>query len=159
MKDKIKVIGFDADDTLWVNEPYYREVEESFIQLIEPYDVGKDIAVEVFSTEMSNLSIYGYGIKSFILSLVQCALEITEGRVTSKTIGEILQLGKDMLARPIELLKDVKPLLEQLSGNYKLIVACPRLRRTSAYHYHPRRPKYRLGLVVRLLNQTVYLEY
>ena len=123
LKDKIKVIGFDADDTLWVNEPYYREVEASFIQLIEPYDVEKDIAVEVFSTEMSNLSIYGYGIKSFILSLVQCALEITGGRVTSKTIGEILQLGKDMLARPIELLKDVKPLLEQLSGNYKLIVA------------------------------------
>jgi putative hydrolase of the HAD superfamily len=123
LKDKIKVIGFDADDTLWVNEPYYREVEEAFIELIKPYETERDIAVEVFNTEMSNLSVYGYGIKSFVLSLVQCALEITDGRVNSKTIGEILQLGKDMLARPIELLEDVKPLLEQLSGNFKLIVA------------------------------------
>lgn len=120
---KIEVIGFDADDTLWVNEPYYREAEEKFIKLISAYGVGGDIAGELFKMEMANLELYGYGIKAFMLSLVECAIQLTSGSVTSATIAEIIGIGKDMLRRPIELLEDVKMVLENLAPHYKLIVA------------------------------------
>ncbi|MBN1133273.1 MAG: HAD family hydrolase [Bacteroidales bacterium] len=123
MKKRLRVIGFDADDTLWINEPYYREAEEAFEKLMKPYKAGKNIAAELYRTEMGNLKWYGYGIKSFILSLVQCAIDITGGRVTSGTISEILQLGRHMLERPIELLEDVRPVIEKLSKQYRLIVA------------------------------------
>jgi len=123
LKDKIRVIGFDADDTLWVNEPYYREAEESFCALLEPYGTGRDITSALYRTEMSNLELYGYGIKSFMLSLVQCAIELTDKKVSAETIKSILEIGKSMLNRPIELLVDVKPVLKALSGQYKLVVA------------------------------------
>lgn len=120
---KIEVIGFDADDTLWVNEPYYREAEEKFVKLIAAYGVGDDIAGELFKMEMANLELYGYGIKAFMLSLVECAIKLTSGSVSSSTIAEIIGIGKDMLRRPIELLDDVKMVLESLAPHYKLIVA------------------------------------
>ncbi len=122
MKD-IKVIGFDADDTLWVNEPYYREAEEAFVRLVSRYGVEGDVAGTLYQTEMSNLELYGYGIKAFMLSLVECAIRLSGGRVTSETIGQILEIGKEMLQRPIELLDDVKLVLEKLSPRYRLIVA------------------------------------
>jgi len=119
----IKVIGFDADDTLWVNEPYYREAEEEFIQLLLTYGVDDDIAAELFKTEIVNLELYGYGIKAFMLSLVECAINLTGGSVTAFTINQILGIGKGMLQRPIELLDDVKRVLEELAPRYRLIVA------------------------------------
>jgi putative hydrolase of the HAD superfamily len=121
--EKIKVIGFDADDTLWVNEPYYREAEEEFIQLVAAYGVSDDIAAELFSTEIANLPLYGYGIKAFMLSLVECAIRLTNGAVTAQTIDHILGIGKSMLQRPIELLDDVKVVLQKLAPKYRLIVA------------------------------------
>ena len=119
----IQVIGFDADDTLWVNEPYYREAEEEFIQLVAAYGVKDDIAAELFSTEIANLELYGYGIKAFMLSLVECAIRLTRGSVTAQTINQILGIGKSMLQRPIELLDDVKMVLQKLAPRYRLIVA------------------------------------
>ena len=77
--DGIKVIGFDADDTLWVNEPYYREAEDQFVKLISAYGVEQDIAAALFKTEMANLELYGYGIKAFMLSLVECSIQLTKG--------------------------------------------------------------------------------
>lgn len=121
--DGIKVIGFDADDTLWVNEPYYREAEEEFIQLMKAYGVEDDIAAELFSTEIANLELYGYGIKAFMLSLVECAIRLSGGSVSAQTISKIIGIGKGMLQRPIELLDDVKRVLEELAPNYRLIVA------------------------------------
>jgi len=123
MVQGIKVIGFDADDTLWVNEPYYREVEEQFVQLVTSYGVNGNIAGSLFETEISNLRLYGYGIKAFMLSLVECAIELTEGGVSSRDIHRIIGFGKSMLERPIELLDDVKYVLEKLAPHYKLIVA------------------------------------
>ena len=119
----IKVIGFDADDTLWVNEPYYREAEEQFIQLVCSYGVNGNIAGALFETEISNLRLYGYGIKAFMLSLVECAIQLTDGGVTSKDINRIIGIGKSMLERPIELLDDVKHVLLSLAPHYRLIVA------------------------------------
>jgi putative hydrolase of the HAD superfamily len=119
----IQVIGFDADDTLWVNEPYYREAEEQFVQLVASYGVNGNIAGSLFETEISNLKLYGYGIKAFMLSLVECAIQLTDGGVSSRDISRIIGIGKSMLERPIELLDDVMPVLEQLAPYYRLIVA------------------------------------
>ena len=119
----IKVIGFDADDTLWVNEPYYREAEDQFVKLIAAYGVQEDIASPLFKTEMANLELYGYGIKAFMLSLVECAIQLTKHSVSASTIQQILDLGKGMLQRPIELLDEVKGVLNILAPRYRLIVA------------------------------------
>jgi len=121
--ESIKVIGFDADDTLWVNEPYYREAEDRFIGLISAYGVKEDIAAALFHTEIGNLKLYGYGIKAFILSLVECAIRLTGDRLRPGTVSEIIDIGKEMLQRPIELLEDVRGVLEALSPSYRLIVA------------------------------------
>lgn len=123
MIEGIKVIGFDADDTLWVNEPYYREAEMEFVDLLTAYGVRGNIAGALFKTEMANLELYGYGIKAFMLSLVECAIELTDGTLKSSTITRIIGLGKSMLERPIELLEDVKFVLQQLAPHYRLIVA------------------------------------
>lgn len=119
----LKVIGFDADDTLWVNEPYYREAEEQFIQLVTSYGVNGNIAGALFETEIANLSLYGYGIKAFMLSLVECAIQLTDGAVSTRDISLIIGMGKSMLERPIELLDDVKNVLKELAPRYRLIVA------------------------------------
>jgi len=117
------VIGFDADDTLWVNEPFFREAEAEFVRLLEPYRVKGNIVESLYRTEVSNLGLYGYGIKAFILSLVETSLELTGGRVRPETVSGILEIGKDMLHRPIELLDGVKEVLEKLTPVYRLIVA------------------------------------
>ncbi len=117
------MIGFDADDTLWVNEPYYREAENEFIKLVSAYGVEDDIAGALFKIEISNLELYGYGIKAFMLSLVECSISITGGSVTSDTIRQIIEIGKGMLKRPIELLDDVRLVLKRLAPHYRLIVA------------------------------------
>ena len=121
--EEIKVIGFDADDTLWVNEPYYREAEDQFVELVSSYGVEGDISAILFKTEIANLDLYGYGIKAFMLSLVETAIAITEGAITSESVTQILSIGKEMLLRPIELLDDVKFVLEELAPSYRLIVA------------------------------------
>jgi putative hydrolase of the HAD superfamily len=119
----IKVIGFDADDTLWVNEPYYREAEDEFVQLVTSYGINGNIAGALFETEIANLKLYGYGIKAFMLSLVECAIQLTGGGVSTGDISRILGIGKSMLERPIELLDDVRDVLKELAPYYRLIVA------------------------------------
>ena len=121
--NNIKVIAFDADDTLWVNETYFREAEETFAELISKYETKNKIDQELFKTEIKNLEIYGYGIKGFVLSMVECALELSNYKLPQKTIEKILDIGKEMLAQPIELLDGVEEVLSNLQGKYKLIVA------------------------------------
>lgn len=118
----IKVIAFDADDTLWVNETYFRETEEAFANLLEGYETQNKIDQELFKTEIKNLECYGYGVKGFMLSMVECALEISNNQVSQATICEILQLGKKMLQEPVELLDGVKKVLGELKDSYRLIV-------------------------------------
>ncbi|WP_282161091.1 HAD family hydrolase [Ulvibacterium marinum] len=118
----IKVIGFDADDTLWVNETYFRETEEKFADLLEGYETKNKIDQELFKMEMKNLELYGYGIKGFMLSMIESAMEISNNQVSQATISEILNLGKRMIAHPVELLGGVKEVLKRLNGKYRLIV-------------------------------------
>ena len=119
----IKVIGFDADDTLWVNETYFRDAEIEFAKLMAPYETANKVDQELFKMEIKNLSLYGYGVKGFVLSMVEMALELSNGTVSNEVIEKVLNIGKDMLNKPVELLSGVEAVLEKLHGKYRLIVA------------------------------------
>ncbi|MDF0717504.1 HAD hydrolase-like protein [Muricauda sp. 334s03] len=118
----IKTIGFDADDTLWVNETYFRDTEEKFAELLDGYETKNKIDQELFKMEMANLETYGYGIKGFMLSMIESALDLSNNEISQETIGEILNLGKKMISHPVELLDGVEEVLSQLVGKYRLIV-------------------------------------
>lgn len=118
----IKTIGFDADDTLWVNETYFRDTEEKFAELLDGYETKNKIDQELFKMEMANLGTYGYGIKGFMLSMIESALDLSNNKVPQETIGDILNLGKKMISHPVELLDGVEEVLSQLMGKYRLIV-------------------------------------
>lgn len=119
----IKVIGFDADDTLWVNETYFREAEIEFAKLMAPYETANKVDQELFQMEMKNLPLYGYGVKGFILSMVEMALVLSNNNLPEATISDILNIGKDMINKPVELLDGVEEVLMNLDGRYKLILA------------------------------------
>lgn len=121
--NKIKVIAFDADDTLWINETFFREAEKEFAKLLSGYETENKIHQELYKKEIDNLKIYGYGVKGFVLSMVECALELSNYKVNQKIIDKILEIGKEMLAQPIDLLDGVEDTLQKLHGKYKLIVA------------------------------------
>ncbi|AUC14518.1 HAD family hydrolase [Tenacibaculum sp. SZ-18] len=123
MINNIKVIAFDADDTLWVNETYFREAENDFAQLLNDYETENKIHQELFKKEIENLKHYGYGVKGFMLSMIECALELSNNQIDPNTINKILEIGKEMLKKPIELLEGVEEVLKSLHGKYKLIVA------------------------------------
>ncbi|WP_339751762.1 HAD family hydrolase [uncultured Winogradskyella sp.] len=119
----IKVIGFDADDTLWVNETYFRAAEEEVGRLLSHYETPNKIDQELFIMEIKNLPVYGYGVKGFVLSMVEMALELSNKTVSNEIIEAILNIGKTMINKPIELLDGVEDVLKTLSKDYKLIVA------------------------------------
>ncbi|MDV7187656.1 HAD family hydrolase [Lutibacter sp. TH_r2] len=119
----IKVIAFDADDTLWVNEPYFRETEQKFAELLKEFLPEDEINKELFKVEIKNLSLYGYGIKGFMLSMIETASKITNGSGKIQLINKIIKLGKQMLNKPIELLDGVEQVLKSLNGDYRLVLA------------------------------------
>lgn len=123
MYKDIKVIAFDADDTLWVNETYFREAEHEFSKLLSNYETENKIDQELFKKEIANLKYYGYGIKGFVLSMIECALELSNNQTSPITIGKIITIGKEMLDKPIELLSGIEEVLQALQNDYKLIVA------------------------------------
>ena len=139
----IKVIAFDADDTLWINEPYFQETEKKFCSLLEDYLPQHSMAQELFKTEMDNLSLYGYGVKGFILSMVETALRVSNHTIPITVIEKVIGYGKELLAKPIELLDDVEEVLKTLKNKYRLVVATKgdlldqerKLRKSGLEHY------------------------
>ena len=119
----IKVIAFDADDTLWVNEPYFKASEEKFCALMGEYMSERDLERELLRMEIANLGLYGYGIKGFILSMLEAALKISAGTINAQGIEQILEIGKQMLNQPIELLDGVEEVLTAVKDKYRLVVA------------------------------------
>lgn len=119
---QIKVIGFDADDTLWINETYFREAEAQFCELLQQYETKNRIEQELFKIEMDNLPLYGYGIKAFTLSLIECGLDLSGGKLAQKDIQKIIELGKAMMVKPVELIDGVLEVIAKLSKKYRLIV-------------------------------------
>lgn len=123
MNNKITTIAFDADDTLWVNEPYFQESEKQFCSLLEDFLPHHSISQELFKTEMKNLHLYGYGIKGFILCMIETANRISNQKVSIDVINKIIEIGHDLLQKPIELLDGVEETLASLKDSYHLIVA------------------------------------
>ena len=118
-----KVIAFDADDTLWHNEPYFDEAQAKFCELFQDFASRQDVLQLILSHQVKNLPLYGFGIKAFTLSMIETALELTNHQISGNAIEKILKIGKDLLQKPVELLPNVEDVLEELKGKYKLIVA------------------------------------
>ncbi len=118
----VSVIGFDADDTLWQNEQYYKLTESHFRSLLADYAEGDHVSERLLEAEKRNLAHYGFGIKGFTLSMIETALDITEGRVPTAVISDILSIGRDLLSHPVECLPHAREALEALSGNYFLVL-------------------------------------
>ncbi len=124
MYKKIKVIGFDADDTLWANEDYFRHIEDEFAKLLHEYSNKEESIKDLFRTEINNLNLYGYGIKGFMLSMIETAHHITKGALRGEHLMKIIDMGKIFLDKPVELLPGVNEVLHRLKNtDYKLIVA------------------------------------
>ncbi len=119
---RLRVIAFDADDTLWHNETYFRFTETRFCELLEPYASHDHLSDRLLAIERRNLELFGYGAKGFTLSLIETALEVTEQRVPGATIAEILRLGKEILAQPVEMLDGAAEAIEALQTDYRLAV-------------------------------------
>lgn len=122
--DNITTIAFDADDTLWENENFFRDAEKEFYVLMQEYATKENLEKELYKREIAHLPLYGYGIKSFILSMIETALVESKNTIKPDIISEIINIGKKMLAHPVLLLDDVEPFLTYLkSKNYRLILA------------------------------------
>ena len=118
-----KIIAFDADDTLWHNEPYFDEAQAKFCELFADYASNQEILQLILSHQVKNLPLYGFGIKAFVLSMIESALELTNHQISGAGIEKIIKIGKDLLQKPVELLPEVLDVLQQLKGKYKLVVA------------------------------------
>ncbi|HEY4162142.1 MAG TPA: HAD family hydrolase [Dongiaceae bacterium] len=118
----ITTIGFDADDTLWHNESIFHLTQQQFLELLKGCGDPDHMAARLFEVERRNLDLYGYGVKSFTLSMIETAIDLTRGAVTAKTIHEIMQLGRAMLEHPVEALPGVADTLQALKDKYRLVV-------------------------------------
>lgn len=123
MMRNIKIVAFDADDTLWANEDLFRQAEEQFCVLLAPYADKYAAKEELYSTEIKNLPLYGYGIKAFVLSMIETSLKISGNKIPSTTIGKMINIGRTMLKQPVKLLPGTLTAFKTLSQKYKLVVA------------------------------------
>lgn len=123
MFSTIKVIAFDADDTLWVNEPYFRTAEKAFCEFLKEYVSEEECNELLYKFEMQNLPLYGYGIKPFVLSLIEAAITISKKQIPLEIVSEIIAIGKEMLQMPVELIDGIEATLAHLSKKYLLVMA------------------------------------
>jgi putative hydrolase of the HAD superfamily len=118
----ITTLGFDADDTLWQNETFFRMTEQRFTELLSGHGEHHVLSARLLEAERRNLAFYGYGVKGFTLSMIETAVEVTKGEVPASVIAEILSFGRQMLENPVETLPNVRETLDQLAGSYRLVL-------------------------------------
>lgn len=116
------VIGFDADDTLWHNETIFEKVHGRYRELLAHYHDAETVERTLFATEMRNLELYGYGVKGFTLSAIETAIHLTSGRIRADEIQQLIDLGREMLAHPVELLDGVTEMLAAVSSRHRLLL-------------------------------------
>jgi len=116
------VIGFDADDTLWHNETIFENVHARYRELLSHYHDTATVDRTLFATEMRNLELYGYGVKGFMLSAIETAIALTDGKIPAGEIQQLIGLGREMLAHPVELLEGVAETLGAISAQHRLLV-------------------------------------
>ena len=115
-------IGFDADDTLWHNERFFRATEDRFADMLASHMEGPHLRARLLDAERRNLGLYGFGIKGFVLSMIETAVEVTEGRVPGTVVGEILAMGRDMLAHPVDLLPQAREAVEAAAQEGEVVL-------------------------------------
>ena len=118
----IQILAFDADDTLWINEPFFRDAEKALIDLLSPYYDGDDLLEKLYQQEVKNLGIFGYGAKGFGLSMIESAIELTQGKITGHEIQTIIDLAKGIMNSPVHLLDGVQDTLSVLAKDYQLML-------------------------------------
>jgi putative hydrolase of the HAD superfamily len=118
----ISTIGFDADDTLWQNETFFRMTEQRFTELLSEHGEHQVISARLLEAERRNLRFYGFGVKGFTLSMIETALEVTAGQVSASVIAEILSFGRQMLQNPVETLTGARETLDALAGKYRILL-------------------------------------
>lgn len=122
MPNQIEVIAFDADDTLWHNENIYRDTQSRIIEILARYHDADWIEQRMFETEVRNIEHYGYGFKGFTLSMIETAIELTEGQISGTEIGQMIEITREMVRAPVVLLEGVEETLEQLSFDHDLML-------------------------------------
>ncbi len=119
---QLDMIGFDADDTLWHTEYLYKEAQASFLHLLSHYHPPEQIAAKLYETEVKNLQHFGYGIKSYVLSMIETAIELSDKQVTGRDIQVLLDIGREMLSADVQLLDGVAETIQQLAGTHALMM-------------------------------------
>jgi putative hydrolase of the HAD superfamily len=119
---RLTTIGFDADDTLWHNERFFHLSQKTVFDMLKPYSDPDDLATRLLAAERRNLGHYGFGIKGFTLSLIETAIEVSEGHVPASVIGEIMAVGREMLRHPIELLPGAGDAVEALAKTHRIVL-------------------------------------
>lgn len=119
---RLTTIGFDADDTLWENEHFYRLTEQHFTELLADHAEPDQLSARLLDAQKKNLAHYGFGIKGFTLSMIETAIEVTGGKVPGEIIGRIVNAGREMLSHPIETLPHVHDTLEALTRHHTLVL-------------------------------------
>jgi putative hydrolase of the HAD superfamily len=121
--ENIKYIGFDADDTLWINELYFHNTENELKKILKRYVEEDSVSRELLKTETENVKLYGFGAKGFIISQIETAIRITESRITAEDIKKIISFGKKLFESSVDLFDGTEDVLKALKSRYKLIVA------------------------------------
>jgi putative hydrolase of the HAD superfamily len=116
------VVGFDGDDTVWHNETIFSMTQERFETLLAPHVEPRALHERMLETERRNVEIFGYGIKGFVLSMIETAIEVTDGRVTASEIRTLLDFGKAMLAHPVELLEGAREAIEAMAARGRVVL-------------------------------------
>ena len=119
---RITTIGFDADDTLWQNEAFFRLTQSRFASLLADFADADTLEGRLLLAERRNLGHYGYGVKGFVLSMIETAIEVTDGKVPASVIGELMAAGRDMLRHPIDLLPYAAEAVHALATDYRVIL-------------------------------------
>ncbi|QSH42170.1 HAD family hydrolase [Lentisphaerota bacterium ZTH] len=122
MRNKIKVVGVDADDTLWVNQPYFDDAEKIYASIMAPYISEENLLRELLNTQSRNIPVYGYGVKSFVLSMLETACVQSDNKINADSVQKIIEIGKDIFSKQVELLDNVDEVLKKLKESYKLIL-------------------------------------
>lgn len=118
----LTTIGFDADDTLWQNERFFRLTQERFADLLRDHADTDHLMARLLEAERRNLGHYGFGIKGFVLSMIETAIEVTAQRVPASVIAELIAAGQDMLRHPIELLPHAREAVTAVAGTHRVLL-------------------------------------
>lgn len=122
MKRRLNTIAFDADDTLWHNERFFQDTQARFAAMLAAHAPPGDLDARLLAAERRNIGHYGYGVKGFTLSMIETAIEVTDGRVPAATIQALLDMGRDMLDHPIELLPYARAAVSHAATDHRVVL-------------------------------------